>query len=388
MAKQRSPDSTLPVTTTQTDISVPAETGSVVALERDQLIENYRSIIRDGAIHYPVTYEIRGELGRGRQGRVFLALRRGARGCVTRHAIKLFDPGIYSSSELYWTDMGRIATQVSLLQASHNPNLLPRDSYEEVLGIGYVQMEAIDGVDLRYLLDGGHVDRVLETMARDEYDRKTRSLFRPGETQVEVTPGLAVHIMRQVLRGLEALHRQDFVHSDIKPSNIMIDRLGYVRVIDHGRGVKRGEKVRILLGSPLYMAPEAHEREPSTTQSDLYSVGLVGLEMLRGEPLVGDPDIGEKELLKIKLSLTRTLPDMLPRDVRENETFLNVMSRLLEPDPAARQSTAEDADLGKYGLSGVHRQFARIGDDAEYGRELEGYLERLVDPDTDRIAKG
>jgi serine/threonine protein kinase len=388
MATKNSLESTRLATTTESDLSVCPEAESTVALERGQLIENYKGIIGTGAIHHPVTYEFLHELGRGRQGQVYLALRRGARGCVTRHAIKLFDPGIYASSEKYRTDMGRIATQVSLLQSSHNPNLLQRDAYEEVLGIGYVQMEAIDGIDLRFLLDGKHVDRVLQIITRTEYDRLTGSLFRLGNRQVEIQLGLAVHIMRQMLRGLEALHGKDFVHSDIKPSNIMIDRLGYVRVIDHGRGVKHAEKVRILLGSPIYMAPEAHQRMPSVTQSDLYSVGLVGLEMLRGEPLVADANIGEKELLKIKLKLPRALPDLLPKNVRENEAFVNVLSRLLHPDPAARQPSAEDADSGSDGLSGVHREHARTGDDAEYPRELEDYLEMFVDPTTDRIVKG
>ena len=59
-----------------------------------QLAANYRAILAARAIHYPVAYRFPRELGRGRQGIVFLGLRQGARGCVTRHAIKLFDPSI------------------------------------------------------------------------------------------------------------------------------------------------------------------------------------------------------------------------------------------------------------------------------------------------------
>jgi serine/threonine protein kinase len=76
------------------------------------------------------------------------------------------------------------------------------------------------------------------------------------------------------------------VHSDVKPSNIMIDRLGYVRLIDYGRANIINERLSFLLGTPLFMAPEMHRREYALSQSDLFSVGLVGLEMLRGEPLM------------------------------------------------------------------------------------------------------
>ena len=60
----------------------------------DHLRKNYESITTASAIYYPVAYQFVRELGRGHQGRVFLALRQGARGCITEHAIKLFDPSI------------------------------------------------------------------------------------------------------------------------------------------------------------------------------------------------------------------------------------------------------------------------------------------------------
>jgi len=365
------------------DPAVPAENEPT----RNALIDGYRAIIRAGAIRYPVAYEFQHELGRGRQGRVFLALRRGARGSVTRHAIKIFDPGIYASGHQYWTDMGRIATQISSLQSSHNPNLLSRDAYEEINGVGYVQMEAIDGVDLHYLLRGGHIDSVLKKRISDGALSFADSLFlrRTGATAIQ--PGAATYIMRQILRGVEALHDKGFVHSDIKPSNVMIDRLGYVRVIDHGRAVKDGEKVRMLLGSPIYMAPEVHARRPSVTQSDLYSVGLVGLEMLRGEPLVEDPDTSEADLMKFKESLPEVLEDMLPKEVRENQTLVDILKNLLQPDPGARFARAAQAESGNWSLATVHRQMTQVGKDSEYGREIEDYVAHLVDPETDRVTR-
>src|SRR5450759_4674092 len=86
------------------------------------LLEHYRALIRARSIPYPVAYQFVKELGHGRQGVVFLATRHGARACPTTNAIKLFDPGIYSSAAKYWTAMGRIAKQISLLQPMNKVN--------------------------------------------------------------------------------------------------------------------------------------------------------------------------------------------------------------------------------------------------------------------------
>jgi hypothetical protein len=95
------------------DISPPAGDKKPADPEFEELIGNYRQLIHKRTLSYPVAYRFIREMGHGRQGVVFLAERQGARGCLTHHAIKLFDPGIYSSAPVYWTDMGRIAHQIT-----------------------------------------------------------------------------------------------------------------------------------------------------------------------------------------------------------------------------------------------------------------------------------
>jgi len=345
-----------------------------------QLVANYQAILNARAIYYPVAYRFLRELGRGRQGVVFLGLRQGARGCVTRHAIKIFDPGIYPSAKKYWTDMGRIAAQTSKLQLVSSPNLVAPDIYEESNGIGYLQMEVVDGVSLRYLLDGKHLNEVRSRCTPEEWARFTDVMFRVEGDKVSIQPGVALYIMRQALRGLETLHEMGFVHSDIKPANIMIDRLGYVKLIDYGRAVRLNERVSLLMGTPLYMPPEMHRREASMAQGDLYSVGLVGLEMLRGTPLAPPTLLNENDLLNLKNALPDQLADVLPDHVRQNAQFVELLKRFLDPDPRRRYSNAEDAEVGKQGLVLVHKQLARLGKDTEYGRELENYLAKLMSP--------
>ncbi|HPA79126.1 MAG TPA: serine/threonine-protein kinase [Kiritimatiellia bacterium] len=351
------------------------------------LYRNYKAIIRDRNIYYPVAYRLVRELGHGRQGRVFLGLRQGARGCITRHAIKIFDPSIYTSAENYWTDMGRIANQVSELQMVQSPNLTSRDIYEEFNGIGYMQMQVIDGVDLRELLSPGHLDIVKARSTPEEWARFMDVIFRVEGNTLKIQTGIALYIMRQMLRGLETLHEHGFVHSDIKPANIMIDRLGYVKLVDYGRAVKANEKMTMLFGSPLFMAPETHRREPNVIESDIYSVGLVGLEMLRGEPLLDTTGLLEKDLLEFKMSLPDRLQDMLPSYVLQNSQLVRMFRRFIDPDPQKRYHKADEAEAGKQGLRIVHQQLTQLGKDAEYGRELQAYISKIKAAPADSFSR-
>lgn len=350
-----------------------------------QLVSHYRAIVQARAIYYPVAYRFTKELGRGRQGIVYLGLRQGARGCVTRHAIKIFDPSIYPNAKKYWTDMGRIAAQTSKLQNVKSPNLVAPDIYEEYNGIGYVQMERVDGVHLRYLLDGTHLERVRRVSADAEWHSFTDVIFRIDGPRLAIQPGVAIYIMRRVLRALESLHDLGFVHCDVKPSNIMIDRLGYPKLIDYGRATTTNERLTFLLGTPMFMAPEMHRREAALPQSDIYAVGLVGLEMLRGQPLLPHANFSEQDLLQYKMTLCDRLEELLPDHVRRNAEFVEVMRRMLHPDPKKRFASAQEAESGPGGLLLVHKQLALAGKDTEYGRELESYLSKLVDPRTGQV---
>lgn len=350
-----------------------------------RLMRNYRSIFKANAIYFPVSYQFVRELGRGQQGIVMLGLRHGARGCVTEHAIKVFTPGLYETPNQYWTDMGRIARQITRLHKVQNADLVSRHSYEETQGIGYVEMEAIDGVDLQRLLTRDHLDTARARSSDDEWQRFTRTIFRFEGDRLTIQPGIAVYVIRSILRGLEVLHEANFLHSDIKPANVMIDRLGYAKIVDFGRAVVPDTEQTYLFGSPMYMAPEVHRREPGRKQSDLYSVGLVALEMLRGEPLMPDPNVGEEELLAVKQDLPGRLRDLLPSYVLENADLVEILHRLISIEPEDRYASARDAEGGSDGLRAIDRQLVHAGLDSEYARDLADYMAKLVNPVSNRV---
>lgn len=365
-----------------TDLSPVYRRDKPVDPELADLTSNYRAILNNRSIPYPVAYHFIKELGHGRQGIVFLVTRQGARGCFTHHAIKLFDPRIYSSRAAYWTDMGRIAGQVSVLQPINNSNIVTTDFYEECTGIGYTHMQAIDGVDLRFLLDHRHLEIARSRSTPNEWKHFTNVLFRPDGDRVTLHTGAALYIIRDVLRGLAVLHDNGFVHGDIKPTNIMIDIQGTVRLVDFGRAARIGERVNILLGSPLYMAPEIHRREPGHIQSDLFSTGLVMLEILKGNPITDLSDQDENRLLEFKNTIANRLEDFLPGHAIKHSEFVRVLKQFLAADMTERFGNAREAESGEASLATTRYRLAEFERATEYERELEAYLQKLVDPET------
>lgn len=103
----------------------------------------------------------------------------------------------------------------------------------------------------------------------------------------------ALALIRQVLAGLEAIHRQGIVLLDFKPANVLIDRhTGVAKIADFGAARTAGAPQaagELAFGTPPYMAPEQRTAQGAGRAADLYAAGCVLYEMLAGKPLLG-PD--------------------------------------------------------------------------------------------------
>ncbi len=97
-------------------------------------------------------------------------------------------------------------------------------------------------------------------------------------------------IVKQIAMGLNAFHRMEMLHQDLKPENIMIDTNGVVKIIDFG-SVKIAGIAEItplesneenVLGTLNYTAPEYHLGQRAGVKSDLYSLGVITYEMING----------------------------------------------------------------------------------------------------------
>lgn len=97
------------------------------------------------------------------------------------------------------------------------------------------------------------------------------------------------NIVEQIARGLQTMHRQEMLHQDLRPENIMIDSSGTAKIIDFGSARVAGvaeiatvHEQQHIRGTLQYTAPEYLLGEPGGTCSDLYSLGVIAYEMMSG----------------------------------------------------------------------------------------------------------
>src|SRR4030067_3711437 len=95
----------------------------------------------------------------------------------------------------------------------------------------------------------------------------------------------ALNIMRPLCQALQYAHYEGYVHADVKPGNVMIDKSGRVMLNDFGiaRMTQTGTATLGGVGTPAYMSPEQARSEKPTPQNDIYSLGILLYEMLAGE---------------------------------------------------------------------------------------------------------
>lgn len=97
-------------------------------------------------------------------------------------------------------------------------------------------------------------------------------------------------IIEQISVGLRAFHRQEMLHQDLRPNNIMIDQTGIVKIIDFGSTQVAGLREittpiieQSILGTAQFTAPEYFLGERGTTKSDMFSLGVITYQMLSGK---------------------------------------------------------------------------------------------------------
>jgi serine/threonine-protein kinase len=315
-------------------------------------------------------------LGSGGQGVVYLGQREGSDGFTLPVALKIFSPEPYRDALGYAEDMARVArtaARVALIQHDH---LLAVHDFLEQDGVRVMEMEWVDGHDLRTLLTGRLLDQARERVGPERWRYLNDVVVAEGPAQPRLKPGVAIQVLRQCLSALAAMHREGIVHGDLKPSNVMLKRTGSAKVIDIGSAVELNQAAARRMWSPAYAAPEVLEGAESSQQADLASLGYVLVEMLAGRhPFEGLTSYGE--LLEAKQHLDGRLPQLLPQEVSGNELLLALCRRLVAADPARRFRSAEAADLEPEGAAGFHRQLVKGDLASEYQNDIRVWLEAL-----------
>jgi serine/threonine-protein kinase len=200
-------------------------------------------------------YEIISELGQGAMGVVYKA----TDPLIDRTvAIKTINLGLALDEKEEYE--GRFYQEAKAAGRLSHPNIVTIFDLGKSEDVAYIAMEFLQGKELRDILDDAEampVARVLD-------------------------------IVSQVALGLAYAHEHGIVHRDVKPSNIMVDIEGHVKITDFGIARMESATVRtqtgMVLGSPKYMSPEQVLGKLIDQRSDIFSLGIVLYEMLAGRP--------------------------------------------------------------------------------------------------------
>jgi len=199
-------------------------------------------------------------IGRGGMGLVFRARQKRLDREV---AVKVLDPGL-ARDGLF---AERFTREAQALARLAHPHIVAVHDYGRAGELFYLVLEYVDGVNLRAVLQA-------RTLA----------------------PQQALAIVPQLCEALEFAHAHGVVHRDVKPENILLDRLGRVKIADFGLAKLLGvdgppgtlTSSGQVLGTLRYMAPEQIDRPLAVDhRADIYSLGVVFYEMLTGEIPMG-----------------------------------------------------------------------------------------------------
>ncbi|KAJ3410338.1 Protein kinase [Chytridiales sp. JEL 0842] len=242
------------------------------------------------------------KIGQGASGSVYLA-KSTTNPSMGPIAIKQMEVASQPRPEL-------LVNEILIMRESRHPNIVNfLDSFlvEREL---WVVMEYMEGGKLTDILDQGTL----------------------SEEQMSA-------VVVETVKGLEFLHSRGIIHRDIKSDNILLNARGQIKIADFGFCAKLNDDKRkraTLVGTPYWMAPEVVKQKDYGPKVDVWSLGIMCIEMIEGEP----PYLDEEPLKALYLIATNGTPKLKKPEVLGREC-LNFLGRCLEVDVGKRAGCGE-----------------------------------------------
>jgi len=257
-------------------------------------------------------YTVLDKLGQGGMGTVLKAQHRLMERLV---AIKVLSPAVVNRPGA----LQRFQREVKMAARLEHPNIVTAYDADEAEGVHFLVMQYVDGTDLG------------------------RFVYEYGPLPLDQ----AVSCVLQTARGLDYAHRQGVIHRDVKPSNLLMDREGLVKVLDMGLArvdVACDDQEQLtlsgqIMGTVDYMAPEqALDTRAADARADIYSLGATLWFLLTGRAIYQGDSIMQK-LRAHDCAPIPALADHCPGVTPELETVFRTMVAKL---PGQRYQTMED----------------------------------------------
>ena len=154
-------------------------------------------------------------------------------------------------------------------------------------------------------------------------------LAREGSLPEDV----ALDVLEQTAHGLASIHRAGMIHRDIKPGNLLITEQGQVKITDFGIAKAASAvpltQTGMVVGTAQYVSPEQAQGNPLGPASDVYSLGVVGYEMLTGHrPFTGDNSVS------VAIAHINQAPPAMPQTI--SPQVRELVGICLRKDPGSR----------------------------------------------------